>query len=135
MKKVTLKIESGYESEVVNLKDEISIGRTPLASIVLEDSGLSRVNTTFFRDGRDILVVDEGSTNGTFINGKKVGNSPKILLDGDVVTCGSETEIRVEIREKNVLDDEIIEDSPRRKERAENFDSGKYFSDYSETYT
>ncbi|MGI8670116.1 MAG: hypothetical protein ACR2J3_09775 [Aridibacter sp.] len=44
MKKVTLKIESGYGSETVSLKNEISIGRTPLADIVLEDEGLSRKN-------------------------------------------------------------------------------------------
>ena len=48
MKKVVLQIDSAGEHHDVTLKDEISIGRTDLANIVLPDSGLSRVNTTFF---------------------------------------------------------------------------------------
>lgn len=115
MKKVTLKIKSLYDTETVTLEDEISIGRTPLADIVLKDEGLSRVNTTIFRDGDEILVVDEGSTNGTFINGSKVGKSPKILFDGDVITCGSETKISIEFGEKSVLDQEIIEEESHTK--------------------
>lgn len=95
MEKVTLKIKSLYDSETVTLEDELSIGRTELADMVLEDGGLSRVNTTIFRDGAEVLVVDEGSTNGTFINGERVGRTPKILFDGDVITCGSDTRIEV----------------------------------------
>lgn len=115
MKKVTLKIKSLYDSETVELEDEISIGRTELADIVLEDAGLSSVNTTIFRDDNEILVVDEGSTNGTFINGEKVGKTPKVLFDGDVITCGTDTKIRVLFGEKDVLDDEYIEEKSNEK--------------------
>ena len=98
MKKVTLYIESGYdERQKISLEDEISIGRTDAARIVLEDDGLSRLNTTFFRDGEDVLVVDENSTNGTFVNGKKISGSPKLVFDGDEVKLGNGTRIRVGI--------------------------------------
>ncbi len=120
MKKVTLKIKSLYDSETIELDDEISVGRTELADIVLEDAGLSTVNTTIFRDGNEVLIVDEGSTNGTFINGERVGKTPKILFDGDIVTCGSDTEIRIIFGEKDVLDAEIIGDKPHRKKSKTN---------------
>lgn len=72
-KKVTLKIESNYDSETVTLKDEISIGRTPLADVVLKDEGLSHINTTIFRDGDEMMeregILDalrEGNLNACF---------------------------------------------------------------------
>ncbi len=95
MKKITLEIESAYESQTVSLDDEVSIGRTDLANIVLADPGLSRINTTIFRDEDDILIVDENSSNGTFLNGERLGLDPKILFDGDDVKLGSETRIRI----------------------------------------
>lgn len=100
MKKVTLYIESGYEKREVALEDELSIGRGDAARIVFDDEGLSRLNTTFFRDGEDVLVVDENSTNGTFINGKKISGAPRLIFDGDEITLGNYTRIRVAIGEK-----------------------------------
>ncbi len=93
----TLKIESGYEKRDVVVEGEISIGRTGTADIVLEDSGLSRKNTSFFVDDGELFVADENSTNGTFVNGEKVAGRPRILRDGDTVKIGSETTIRVQI--------------------------------------
>ncbi len=99
MKKVTLTIENSAESRKVRLEDELSFGRTNLAQEILADSGLSRLNTTFFRDADEILVVDENSLNGTFVNGEKISGAPKLLADGDEIKIGSETYIRVEIKE------------------------------------
>jgi pSer/pThr/pTyr-binding forkhead associated (FHA) protein len=97
MKKITLQISNPYESETVSLEDEISIGRTDASSVVLSDSGLSRKNTSFFRDGEAVFVVDENSLNGTFVNGEKVSGAPQRVYDGDVIKLGSETQISVEI--------------------------------------
>lgn len=103
-KKVTLQIKTAYESETVVLKDEISIGRTELADIKLDDQGLSSLNTTIFRDENEVVIVDEGSTNGTFLNGKRLGSEPMVLFDGDEITLGSETTITVSIGEKGASD-------------------------------
>ena len=97
MKNITLYIETRDSLQEVELEDELSIGRTELAQFVVDDVGLSRVNTTFFRDGEMLLVVDENSLNGTFLNGEKIGDRPVRVLDGDIVKIGSETEIKVEI--------------------------------------
>jgi len=95
--KVSLHIRSGYQEKTVELENELSIGRTPDAQLVLEDEGLSRVNTTIFREGDDVLVVDEGSTNGTFLNSERVEGPPRLLRNGDRLKLGSRTEITVTI--------------------------------------
>ena len=100
MKKVTLYIETGDETKTIRLEDdEISFGRTNLSKIVLNDAGLSRRNTTFFIDDDVCFVVDEKSLNGTFLNGERISGAPKQIFDGDQITIGSETRIRVEIAE------------------------------------
>gem|GEM_PF-770849 len=107
MKKVTLYIESGYDSREVSLEEEISIGRTDAARVVLDDAGLSRLNTTFFRDGEDILVVDENSTNGTFVNGKKLSGAPQLVFDGDTVKLGNDTRIKISFeKQKTKISDQ-----------------------------
>ena len=97
MSKITLYIESPYQTETVELKDEISIGRTTAADIALDDDGLSSLNTTFFVDGGKPFAVDEKSLNGTYLNGEKLDVRPKMLLDGDVLKLGSDTKIRIKI--------------------------------------
>src|SRR5215468_2971163 len=97
MKKVTLQILSSYDRRSIDVGDEITIGRTDASDVVLEDSGLSRRNTTIFRDGEALLIADENSTNGTFVNGRKLAGQPEELHDGDEIKIGSDTRIRVEI--------------------------------------
>ncbi|MDQ6788410.1 MAG: FHA domain-containing protein [Acidobacteriota bacterium] len=103
MKKVNLYIETGGEKKTFTLEDELSFGRTNLSRVVLDDAGLSRLNTTFFRDEDLIFVVDEKSTNGTFIGGERISGEPRRVFDGDEITIGSETRIRVEIAEDSKI--------------------------------
>ncbi len=94
--KARLHIQGPYESRTVEVSEELSIGRTSLADVVVEDSGLSRVNTTFFWDDGELLVSDESSTNGTFVNSTRV-TRPVIVRDGDSITIGSSTTITVDL--------------------------------------
>ena len=93
--KITLHIEGPYETREVELADELTIGRTELSKIVVDDSGLSRVNTTFFIDDEEVYAADENSLNGTFVNGEKISGPPRKLAAGDEVKIGSHTSIRV----------------------------------------
>jgi pSer/pThr/pTyr-binding forkhead associated (FHA) protein len=99
MKKVTLEIETSYERKSVALEEELSVGRTGEAQLIIGDAGLSRVNTTFFRDDDDVLIADENSLNGTFLNGERITGRPRVLSDGDEIRIGSDTLIRVLIEE------------------------------------
>ena len=126
MQKVILKIETPLNSRIAELKDELSVGRTNQANIAIDDIGLSRVNTTFFRDGDKVFVVDENSLNGTFLNGEKI-IEPRRIFDGDLIKLGSETQIFVEIETgkpagvNNRQPETLVEDQrPKSENRAEN---------------
>ena len=97
MNPVILHISSALEQRDFQLEQEVTIGRTDASSLVLSDSGLSRKNTTIFRDGNSVLVVDEGSLNGTYLNGRKLIGAAEELRDGDELRIGSETAIRIEM--------------------------------------
>lgn len=67
----------------------LSLGRAPENDIVLDDRRVSRRHAEIrFRLGRHTLY-DLGSTNGTFVNGKRV--SEVALSEGDRVTLGAAT--------------------------------------------
>ena len=95
--KVTLHIEGPYESREVPLEGELTVGRTELAKLVLDDAGLSRVNTTFFIDDDEAYVADENSLNGSYVNGEKISGRPRKLNNGDEVRIGSNTRIKISI--------------------------------------
>ncbi|REJ77307.1 MAG: FHA domain-containing protein [Acidobacteria bacterium] len=113
MKKVIIEIDSPEGVERIDLDNEVSIGRTELADVVIDDPGLSRINTTVFRDNEDILVVDEGSSNGTFLNGDRIEGAPRRLFDGDELKIGLDTRVRIEI------DDPFASRTPERSKEAE----------------
>lgn len=115
MARVLLHIDSPYDSRTVEVGNETSIGRTDASTVVIDDSGLSRKNTTFFRDGDDLLVVDENSTNGTVLNGTKITGPPVIVRDGDRITIGSGTTIRVEFRSERTADEPKTAAAPEPK--------------------
>lgn len=96
MKKVTLQINNENESRTIELVDELSIGRSDSAQLILNDAGLSRLNTTIFRDGDEVLIVDENSTNGTFLNGERIYGAPRQLNDRDEIRIGNNTTISVD---------------------------------------
>ena len=46
----TLHISGPFGSKTVKVETELTIGRTDQANFAIDDSGLSRINTTFFVD-------------------------------------------------------------------------------------
>lgn len=74
------------------LKDgETTVGRSSRSNIVLKsDDYASGQHAQLTRHGGLLYVEDLGSTNGTFVNGRKtVGATP--MRDGDTVRIGSTT--------------------------------------------
>ena len=71
-------------------KTETTIGRGSQADIQVIDEGISRAHAAIRLDGDQVVVVDLGSTNGTFLNGEKVGPQTA-LSDGDKIQVGSTT--------------------------------------------
>jgi hypothetical protein len=86
--------------EIVLEGDKLSFGRGSEADHRFPDDGLSRLHSTIYRDGGNVWVVDENSTNGTFVNGEKVPSSGTPLQDGDTIKIGNYTTLKVRFVEK-----------------------------------
>jgi two-component system, cell cycle response regulator len=71
-------------------KDQTVIGRGSQADIQVIDEGISRRHAAIQLDGERVVVLDLGSTNGTYLNGEKVDNAHG-LRDGDKIQVGSTT--------------------------------------------
>ena len=66
---------------------ELSLGRADSCGITLPDKTISHLHARLFRrDGR-VFLEDLGSTNGTFLNAKKLSR-PVALQRGDRITVG-----------------------------------------------
>jgi hypothetical protein len=90
MSKLALRFISGkYKGGEFPLKDgkEIVIGRSSDLDIVLLEDMVSRRHTVLTVDGDQIHITDNGSTNGTFVNGEKISSAT--LVKGDRILIGT----------------------------------------------
>jgi pSer/pThr/pTyr-binding forkhead associated (FHA) protein len=97
---VTLTIISPAGRRQVALGGEsLTVGRTDASALSIpEDGGLSRRHATLRREGDSVLVVDEGSTNGTFVNGQRVAEGGAVVNDGGEIRLGNSTTVAVSIK-------------------------------------
>ena len=65
----------------------VIVGRNPGADIVIGAGYVSGRHARFTLMGQNLFVEDLGSTNGTFVNNKSIGE-PTALRNNDVVTIG-----------------------------------------------
>ena len=70
-----------------DVADELTIGRAAGCQVPLDDSYASQLHARVFRRNGDLLVEDLGSTNGTFLNRKKVDSAVPIRK-GDRLQVG-----------------------------------------------
>jgi diguanylate cyclase (GGDEF)-like protein len=69
--------------------DRTVLGRGEKADIRVLDDGISRAHTAVEREGGKLVLVDLGSTNGTYCNGTRVARQE--LTDGDKISIGTST--------------------------------------------
>ncbi len=65
----------------------VVLGRSEEADIVLTDPYASDFHLRFGTENGDVVVNDLGSTNGTYVNGRRI-SSPVSLSKGDAVQVG-----------------------------------------------
>jgi len=89
MNKILLKFKDAVIKEMKIEKDIYKIGRKTENDIVIDNMAVSGFHAQLIKSNDTIYVEDLNSTNGTFVNGKKI--SKHILNHGDVILIGSHT--------------------------------------------
>jgi hypothetical protein len=75
-------------------RDRVLVGRDPSCDVMIDDKSVSRRHAALERRGSGFAVVDQGSANGSFVNGEQVSEAS--LYDGQELRLGM-VPFRVEI--------------------------------------
>lgn len=70
------------------LGDELTVGRAAGCQITLDDTYASQIHARIFTRDSQLYVEDLGSTNGTYLNRRKVA-APMVVNRGDRIQIGS----------------------------------------------
>jgi pSer/pThr/pTyr-binding forkhead associated (FHA) protein len=84
-----LKVIEGNDpkGKTFELSDEVTVGRASGCQVALTDPTVSQLHARIFRRDGKLYVEDLGSSNGTFVNRKKV-SSPVAIRRGDRLALG-----------------------------------------------
>jgi pSer/pThr/pTyr-binding forkhead associated (FHA) protein len=88
---VTLSVRSGSVKVPSITLDapRIVIGRAKGCELLLPDASVSHRHASIRQRGKDYIVLDEGSTNGTFVGPVKLAHgAPRVLKHGELIRIG-----------------------------------------------
>lgn len=96
---VTLHLMDTGQMLPLTERNEFTLGRISEGQPIMPDidfspyqayaSGVSRLHAVIKRDANRVLLMDLGSSNGTYVNGKRLDpNAEHILNNGDVIALG-----------------------------------------------
>jgi pilus assembly protein CpaF len=77
-------------------KTEISIGREIGSDVFINEAEVSRRHARLTQQAGSYLLEDLGSTNGTFVNGKRL-MGPYLMQPGDTILVGENTTLAFEV--------------------------------------
>ena len=80
-------VAPGAKPRTFDIDDELIIGRGDKCHIVIADSYASQVHARVFKRHDGVYIEDMGSTNGTYLNRRKV-TAPIIVSRGDTARIG-----------------------------------------------
>lgn len=72
---------------VISVTDSIVLGRSAEAEVLLDDPYASMFHMRLTMNGDTLMLADLGTTNGTYVNGRRV-TTPLPLNKGDAVQVG-----------------------------------------------
>ena len=89
MTEIIVRYEDKVIERVITEKRRLTVGRTSDNDIVLDNRGVSRKHAFIEVNGRNIVIIDNESLNGTFVNSRRV--EEEAIRDEDIVTIGKYT--------------------------------------------
>ncbi|MBL8680044.1 MAG: FHA domain-containing protein [Myxococcales bacterium] len=82
---IDLRDKSGAVRRLSFARDEIIAGRVEGSDVVLQSGNISKRHTRFERVGDDYFVTDLGSTNGTWVDGRRIKERTLVARDSVVI--------------------------------------------------
>ena len=83
---IVLKFKNSVVRQIECDKKEVTIGREPETDIQIDNISVSRVHAKIIEGPNYYLLEDLDSTNGTFVNGKRINK--KYIKADDEITIG-----------------------------------------------
>ena len=80
-------VEGNPKGKSLDLGEELVIGRADKCHLVIDDTYVSQLHARIFSRGDSFIVEDLGSTNGTYLNRRRI-TAPMELQRGDKVKIG-----------------------------------------------
>lgn len=110
----------------------MTIGRDPMSEITINDPEVSRRHASLSATSTGYEIQDLGSTNGTFVDGIRLGGEPVALQAGQVITIGGGVELvyeavsEVDAQAETVLEMDVeLPEWPEPSEPVEAIESGE----------
>jgi pSer/pThr/pTyr-binding forkhead associated (FHA) protein len=98
----------------------LTIGPHGENDIVLRDNSVSRHHACFMKEGENLIVTDQGSKNGSIVNGLKVESVR--LEDGDVIRIGDDLVIVVSVSSNDETGSTVTGEHVKRATVPNSFD-------------
>jgi len=87
MAKIVVTNNGLVQQELSIVKPRTNLGRRPNNDLVLEQLTVSGQHAAIDISGKDVFLIDVGSTNGTLVNGQKI--TKHLLQHQDVIEIGT----------------------------------------------
>ena len=100
MAKFILEFDGIRLKEIPIEKEIITIGREKDNDVIIENLAVSRCHTRLLRKGDEFILEDLNSSNGTFVNKRKIDRCE--LKEGDIILVGKHTLIFQKENESSV---------------------------------
>lgn len=81
--------ETGASAPIALAQGKNVFGRSrSLSDFVIDDKRVSRIHFVIYVSKEQMIIEDCKSSNGTLLNGKKIGSTPRYLNTGDEICVG-----------------------------------------------
>lgn len=87
-------------------KEESVIGRAPECEVFLDDEGVSRNHAKIIRQGDNLILMDLGSTNGTYCDAERI--QVLTLNDGVKIQVGTATILQFRFQDEREVEFHIL---------------------------